>query len=132
MVTGLSATQVEIKYTLYGDANLDGLVSGDDFTILVGNLGKSVSAWDQGDFNYDGLVTGDDFTLLVGNLGKQASGADVTLPASDYAAIDAFATANGFAIPTIAVPEPASAELALIAISGMLARRIPKRKNVNI
>ncbi len=120
VVTGLSSGQIEIKYTLYGDANLDGIVSGDDFTILVGNLGKTVTGWDKGDFNYDGLVTGDDFTLLVGNLGKQDNGASVTLPAADYAAINAFAAANGF---TISVPEPASAGLLLAAGIGMLTRR---------
>ncbi len=121
IVTGLSSGQIEVKYTLLGDANLDGLVTGDDFTILVGNLGKAVAGWDKGDFLYTGLVTGDDFTALVGNLGKSASGADVVIPAADYAAIDAFAAANGLTMPS--VPEPASAGLLLVAGAGMLARR---------
>jgi hypothetical protein len=116
----LSSGQLEVKYTLYGDANLDGVVSGDDFTILVGNLGKSVSAWDEGDFNYDGVVNGDDFTLLVGNLGKESNGASIVIPASDLAAIDAFAAANGLMAD---VPEPASAGLLLAAGFGFMARR---------
>ncbi len=120
VVAGLSSGQLEIKYTLYGDANLDGLVSGDDFTILAANLGKSVSNWDQGDFNYDGLVNGDDFTLLVGNLGKSLSGGDVALPAGDYAAIDAFAAANGLMAD---VPEPSVAGLSLLAGVVLLPRR---------
>jgi autotransporter-associated beta strand protein len=120
VVAGLSSGQLEIKYTRYGDANLDGVVSGDDFTILVGNLGKSVSAWDKGDFNYDGVVSGDDFTLLVGNLGKASNGADITLPAADLAAIDAFAAANGL---LASVPEPTSAGLLLAAGLGFMARR---------
>jgi hypothetical protein len=120
VVAGLSSGQLEVKYTLYGDANLDGVVSGDDFTILVGNLGKSVSAWDQGDFNYDGVVSGDDYTLLVGNLGKSATGADITLPAADLAAIDAFASANGLMAD---VPEPASAGILLAAGLGFMGRR---------
>ncbi len=120
IVTGLSSGQIEIKYTLLGDANLDGLVNGDDFTILVGNLGKVVTRWDQGDFNYDGLVTGDDFTLLVGNLGKTATGADVTLPASDYTAIDAFAAANGLMAD---VPEPSAFVIVAIAGTGLFRRR---------
>ncbi len=121
VVTGLSSGQIEVKYTLLGDANLDGLVTGDDFTILVGNLGKAVSGWDKGDFLYTGLVTGDDFTALVGNLGKSATGADVVLPAADYAAIDAFAAANNLTLPS--VPEPASASLLIVAGMGILARR---------
>ncbi len=126
VVTGLSSGQIEVKYTLLGDANLDGLVTGDDFTILVGNLGKAVTGWDKGDFLYTGLVTGDDFTALVGNLGKSASGADVVLPAADYAAIDAFAAANGLTLPS--VPEPASAGVLIVAGMGVLARR---RRSIN-
>jgi alpha-L-arabinofuranosidase len=79
-VASLSSGTIEIKYTLLGDANLDGLVSGDDFSILAGNLGRAVSGWDKGDFTYDGLVSGDDFSALVGNLGKHANLAAVELP----------------------------------------------------
>jgi hypothetical protein len=117
---GLATDQIEIKYTLLGDANLDGVVNGTDFTILASNLGKSVSGWDEGDFNYDGVVNGIDFTELVGNLGKSASGADVVLPASDYAAIDAFAAANGLMAD---VPEPTTLGLLGLAAVGILARR---------
>jgi autotransporter-associated beta strand protein len=120
VVAGLSSGQLELKYTRYGDANLDGVVSGDDFAILVGNLGKSAAAWDKGDFNYDGVVSGNDFALLVANLGKASNGADVTLPAADLAAIDAFAAANGLMAD---VPEPASAGLLLVAGVGFMARR---------
>jgi autotransporter-associated beta strand protein len=123
VVAGLSSGQIEVKYTLLGDANLDGIVSGDDFTILVGNLGKSgVLNWDKGNFLYSstGSITGDDFTALVGNLGKQANGADVVLPAADYAAIDAYAAANGLLAD---VPEPTSMGMAAIGIVTLLARR---------
>ena len=120
IVVGLSSGQIEIKYTLYGDADIDGSVTGSDFTALVGNLGKSGRVWDQGDFDYDGSVTGSDFTALVGNLGKSASGADVVLPAADYAAIDAFAAANGLMAD---VPEPASVGLIVLACLGSLGRR---------
>jgi fibronectin-binding autotransporter adhesin len=121
VVTGLTSGQIEIAYTLYGDANLDGIVSGDDFSILVANLGKSVTKWDQGDFNYDGAVTGDDFSLLVSNLGKAANGADIALPASTLAAIDAFAQANGLMAD---VPEPAS--LGVFALAGIVL--LPRRR----
>jgi autotransporter-associated beta strand protein len=112
VVAGLASGQIEIAYTLYGDANLDGVVSGQDFAILVSNWGKHVSAWDRGDFNYDGVVSGIDFTELVGNLGRHASAADVSLPSADLAALDAFAAANGLMAD---VPEPGS----LAVLSGM-------------
>ena len=50
---GLAAGTIEIKYTLLGDADLNGIVNGIDFGILAANFNKGVSNWDQGDFNYD-------------------------------------------------------------------------------
>jgi hypothetical protein len=117
----LGSDQIEIKYTLNGDANLDGVVSGVDFTILVGNLNKAASAWDKGDFNYDGAVSGVDFTLLVGNLGKSVVGAAITLPAADSLAIDAYAAANGLTIPS--VPEPACGTILMMTMVGAVAKR---------
>jgi autotransporter-associated beta strand protein len=120
VVTGLSSGQIEIEYTLYGDANLDGVVNGQDFTILVGHLGKSTPAWDQGDFNYDGIVNGVDFTLLVGNLGKHANSAATIVSAADLSAIDAFAAANGLMAD---VPEPATAGLLAVGFIGACLKR---------
>jgi hypothetical protein len=120
VVAGLSSGQIEIKYTLLGDADLDGAVTGSDFTILASNLGNAVSSWDKGDFDYDGVVSGSDFTALVENLGKSASGADITLPTSDYTAIDAFAAANGLMAD---VPEPTAASIIVAVASGLMVRR---------
>ena len=102
IVGGLSSGQIEIKYTLLGDATLSGSVTGNDFTILLGNLGKSFLAsgqpvaWDDGDFEYTGSVTGNDFTDLLGNLGKSATGAAVVLPAGNSILLNA-------AVPTSTV-----------------------------
>jgi hypothetical protein len=65
----IDATTVIVKYTYGGDANLDGIVSGDDysgidFSILVpGSYG-----WASGDFNYDGVITGDDYSSIDFNI----------------------------------------------------------------
>jgi hypothetical protein len=95
VVTGLPSGAIEIKYTLVGDADLDGSVTGSDFTALLIHLGKAVSGWDKGDFLYTGAVTGSDFTALVGNLGKTASGAAV---ASPIASLPSLILANSAAI----------------------------------
>jgi len=117
VVVGLTSGQIEVTYTLLGDANLDGLVNGSDFNILAANFNQSITGWDQGDFNYDGLVNAADFNDLAANFNQGVSGAAT---AGDVAALDAFAAANGLLAD---VPEPMTASLAGIALSAMLLRR---------
>jgi subtilase family serine protease len=73
VVTGLTAGEIEIAYTLYGDANLDFSVNGADFTLMSNNFNDAVSGWDKGDFNYDGAVNGVDFVLMSANFNQNAS-----------------------------------------------------------
>jgi len=121
VVAGLAPNQIEVKYTLLGDANLDGLVNGSDFNILAANFNQSITGWDQGDFNYDGLVNAADFNVLAANFNQGVSGADVS--AGDVAALDTFAVANGLSLPTSSVPEPATAVMMVMAGLGILSRR---------
>jgi hypothetical protein len=121
VVAGLSSGQIEVMYTLLGDANLDGLVNGSDFNILAANFNQSVTGWDQGDFNYDGLVNGADFLDLAANFNQGVSGAP---SAGDLAALDAFAAADGLPVPTFAnVPEPMSSGMIVMAGLVVLCRR---------
>jgi autotransporter-associated beta strand protein len=122
VVASLSSGQIEVAYTLLGDANLDGVVNGEDFTILASNFNQTVTSWDQGDFNYDGYVNGEDFTLLAANFNQEASGAD---SAGDVAALDAFAAANGISLAN--VPEPSFTALAGLLAIGVLQRRSRRR-----
>jgi aryl-phospho-beta-D-glucosidase BglC (GH1 family) len=84
VVAGLSSGQIEIAYTLYGDANLDGLVNAADFNILAANFNQSITGWDQGDFNYDGLVNSADFNALAANFNQSASLAAVSIPGTTF------------------------------------------------
>jgi formylglycine-generating enzyme len=118
---GLASGTIEVMYTLLGDATLSGEVNEADFIILATNFGKDVTGWDQGDFNNDGVVDASDFAVLAANFGKTASGATVALPAGDWAALDAFAAANGLSAD---VPEPASLGLVLFATIGFLGLRV--------
>jgi len=117
---GLSSGQIEIKYTLYGDANLDGSVNSVDFGILAANFGKSGKSWDQGAFTYNGTVNSIDFGLLAANFGKSVGDLNDVVTAADWAALDAFAEANGL---TNEVPEPMSAELILLSLGGAVVLR---------
>ncbi|MGD0139641.1 MAG: hypothetical protein ABSD28_12240 [Tepidisphaeraceae bacterium] len=118
VVAGLTSGQIEVMYTLLGDANLDGLVNGSDFNILAANFNQSVTGWDQCDFNYGGVVNSADFLDLLENFNQGVSGAAT---AGDFAALDAFAAANGISLAV--VPEPMCAGMMAMAGLGMLRRR---------
>ena len=53
-----------VKYTWYGDSNLDGRVTFDDYVNVDVGFGSALSGWLNGDFNYDGLVNFDDYVLI--------------------------------------------------------------------
>ncbi len=110
IVTGLTSGEIELKYTLLGDANLDGTVNGSDFSILAANFGLGVTNWDQGNFLFSSSVNGSDFSALAANFGQGDNGADLAVSPADIAALDAFAVANDLPLPTFAsVPEPGCA-----------------------
>ena len=113
---------VTVRATLFGDADLDGGVSINDFNALAGNFGQaSGKVWVDGDFDYDGGVSINDFNLLAGNFGQ-------TLPASSeaWAGLLAFAAAHNdldtFAAIT-GVPEPTSLGLIAAGVTLGLRRR---------
>jgi hypothetical protein len=66
------ATDVLIKYTYWGDADLSGSVTGDDESlVLFGMRQGGAPHWEFGDFDYSGHVTGDDYSLFLAGLRKQ-------------------------------------------------------------
>jgi hypothetical protein len=69
------ASDILVKYTYYGDANLDGAVDGSDYTLVDNGFNKSgsLSGWYNGDFNYDGLIDGSDYTLIDNSFNTQTS-----------------------------------------------------------
>jgi len=112
VVTGLPSGEIEIMFTLLGDANLDGQVNSEDFTLFSGNIGNS-GLWDQGDFNYGGTINAEDFTLFSHDLGQSAT---LAAAAGDLQVADDIRLAN--------VPEPASAAMIItVAGAGFLRRR---------
>jgi autotransporter-associated beta strand protein len=141
---GPAAGTEEVKLTLLGDLNLDGVVNSSDFVLFAnsfGQSGASAAAWDHGDLNYDGNVNSADFILFADNFGQSLGsvsstdagltlaeggldsqqlaqfndiGTDVGISSSELAALDA---------KVAAVPEPATCWLMGFAGLSLFGRR---------
>jgi Lipase (class 3) len=118
VVAGLSSGQIEIKYTLLGDANLDGIVNGADFSILAAHFGQGLTNWDQGNFLYGSAINGADFSALAANFGQGDSGAGST-PNANSVASPTFAAAVNKLETTTANSTPVTDD----ADSKLLAKR---------
>ncbi len=77
-------TDVLIKYTYYGDANLDGVVNGDDYTLTDNGFNEHLSNWINGDFTFLGSVGAADYTLIDNS--DQLQGAPLATAADDVPA----------------------------------------------
>src|SRR5687768_11579325 len=51
-------------YTYAGDANLDGEISAEDYSVIDYNVVAGAGPWYNGDFNYDGVITADDYSVI--------------------------------------------------------------------
>ena len=60
-VTGSS---VLVKYTYVGDANLNGLVNGDDYFKIDTGYSAHWTGFENGDFDYNGVINADDYFLI--------------------------------------------------------------------
>jgi autotransporter-associated beta strand protein len=117
----LGTGDVAIKYTYYGDSNLDGKVDGTDYSRIDNGYLQGLSGWQNGDFNYDGVINGSDYTLIDNAYNTQ--GAQIS--AETASATAQIAGVSG----SSAVPEPATLGLLGIAAVGLLGRpRLGKRR----
>ncbi len=69
----VSATDVLVKYTYFGDTDLNGWVDGADLANLLAGMSGGLSGWANGDFNYDGKVDSTDLNLLLASLSGQTT-----------------------------------------------------------
>jgi T5SS/PEP-CTERM-associated repeat protein len=101
---------VLVRYTLGGDATLDGVVNFDDLLALAKNYNATAAAWPQGDYNYDATVNFDDLLILAKNYNKAQPTAPLPGTPADFAGDLAAAFAQ--------VPEPSTALAAATAACG--------------
>jgi spore coat protein CotH len=66
--------EVLLDVPLFGDANLDGIVDGEDFRILQSHFGQA-GEWGEGDFNGDYVVNFRDYLVWKSQLGETGGSA---------------------------------------------------------
>jgi hypothetical protein len=112
---------VLVKYTYYGDADLDGDVDGNDVgrwaTNFTGSGGSTTKTWVEGDWDYDGDVDGNDVGRWAVNF-TGSGGGTLNIPNAQPEAV-AMLQAMGFTV----VPEPTGLALLGVAGAGLLANR---------
>ncbi len=94
-----SATDILIKYTYYGDANLDGVVNGDDYTLIDSGFSIGEHYWMNGDFNYDGTIDGSDYSLIDNAFNTQSTPLSATQTAQVAAEIASVPEPTSFVFP---------------------------------
>jgi hypothetical protein len=108
---------VLVKYTYYGDADLNGIINGADYAQIDNGFGSHASGWFNGDFNYDGVVDGTDYSLIDNTFNQISS-----TGASSLAIVAQPTTLIG-GLATSSVPEPFSFTAMGIATGYMLCVR---------
>ncbi len=79
----VASSDVLVKYTYFGDANLDGVVNGSDYTLIDNGFNSHLIGWLNGDFNYDGVVNGDDYTVIDDAFNTQGPALTVSVALDD-------------------------------------------------
>lgn len=59
-----NGSQIAIRYTWLGDANLDGAINADDISLLMLGQAQHQTDWFLGNFNYGPQIDADDWALL--------------------------------------------------------------------
>ncbi len=120
-VNGLTGPEILVKTTYYGDSDLSGTVTSDDFSLFLdGFTGAAPASWLNGDYDYNGVVTSDDFSLFLASFTSGGAPQAPNAPAASGGS-----SGNGPA----PIPEPGSIGLLVAGAFGILARRRRDKKS---
>src|SRR4029079_7317329 len=60
----IDSSAVLVKYTWYGDTDLNGLVDFDDYSRIDAGFNNNRTGWENGDVDYNGIIDFDDYSLI--------------------------------------------------------------------
>src|SRR5205823_1414968 len=108
----VGVNDVLVKYTWFGDADLNGQVNSNDYFQIDTGFLAGRTGWINGDFDYSGSINTNDYFLI--DSAFLAQGSTILAPAG----------ASSTALSGVtAVPEPASIGILGVAAAGLIARR---------
>ncbi|CAN5711367.1 hypothetical protein BH09PLA1_BH09PLA1_03320 [soil metagenome] len=145
----VAASDLLVKYTYYGDTDLNGIVNFDDYARTDNGFNSQGSGgavdWFHGDFDYNGVINFDDYALIdlafntqSGTLrramsfldGSDRSDAGMNQPALQFVLTHFNQFGEGYASSLLnAVPEPAQMGMILGIGAALLQFRRRSRKN---
>jgi len=117
------ANTVAIKYTLSGDANLDGLVNFNDLVTVVQNFNKGGTDWAHGNFLFTASTNFNDLVAVVQNFNKTLNPAGSQGDSLGGGGTIGLSTSVQVQNTAVQLPEPASLTLLGAGAAGLLARR---------
>jgi hypothetical protein len=106
-----AAGDVLVRYTWFGDANLDGQVDGSDYSSIDAGYssGGALTGWVNGDFNYDGAIDGTDYALIDNAFDNQGTAVPAAQAAASTAVVESdIVTSAGTSAPTVVAPKQTS------------------------
>jgi hypothetical protein len=111
---------VLLRYTIRGDATLDGKVDFNDLVALAQNYASPLGTkfWMQGDFNYDGTVDFGDLVILAQHYNGALAPVPGVTPQFESDVAKAFAQ----------VPEPATLATVALAAAALTTTRRRRKK----
>ena len=81
----VNASSVLLRYTLFGDTNLDGQVNFSDLVRLAQNYGGMGKSWPSGDFTGDSNVDFNDLVKLAQNYNASLTPAPIFASSAESA-----------------------------------------------
>jgi len=107
-VSGLTGTEVLVKFTYFGDADLSGSIDATDYSLIDNGYVNSLTGWINGDFDYSGSIDATDYALIDNAYVNQAGPLAETVIAEHTKLFGGEYVAALNAIRSGVIPEPSS------------------------